>query len=168
MNIKKYVDLAHLTPAGLALRKEVDAAWPEWLLTVETAPWLHQWSKWLNKNSQDTDLLARRIFFSGVWGYGWELWHCGVDAGVPGFGVAGKRNALAVAGVEDSAPAPPRRASGGSAALACLASLQGVGAINPQRTWVWDAEFLSRGEFVPCEFAAMDKWLESLLVATSM
>lgn len=162
MNIKKYVDLAHMTPDGRALRNLVCAKWPEWLHIVESAPWLNQWSRWLNKNSQDTDLLSRRIFFSGVWGYGWELWQCAGD--IAGAEVAGKRNALAVAEVEESAPAPRKRASGGSAALSCLASLQGVGAINTQRTWVWDAEFLSRGEFVPCEFAAMDRWLESLML----
>ena len=149
MNTQKYIDIVHQNSAGTALLQGVEDNWPQWVDIVELSPWLHSWRYWRNKHGRDNlDLLARRIFFSGVWGYGWELW----QPGTLGVG-CGERPAQ---------PTKSRTRRDGS--LACLAALQGTKSIGAHvRTYVWDSEFMEVGELVPCEFATMDRWLESLL-----
>lgn len=66
---KKYVALAYGSPAGVELARLVEKRWPDWVRTVEEAPWRVNWPQ-----SMLSDKVARAVYASAVWGFGISGW----------------------------------------------------------------------------------------------
>lgn len=167
---EKYRALAGGNPQGLTLQLLVEEHWLEWLETVETAPWLRNWTRSplytkkgpkaqasaLNLDGTDSPSgervdgaqyyaqrkIASAIFAEAVWGYGMADW------------LRGKH---IHAGTDARTKA--------NTALRTIYNLQNLTCPNPLRNYTWDDKiYRGCGLLIPCEFGELDRWLEPLWV----
>lgn len=138
MNYNKYTDLAYRSKNGERLLRAVEDRWDQWLHVVQNARWLRTWSK-VDPLDGCTPL-GKRCSQPHSW-IAQQIF----TAAVWGYGVAGWRD--------------PR----GVEALRTLRRLRSRGDYTTPDS-LWDMEYLEKhGVMVPCEFADLDKWLESLV-----
>lgn len=141
MNFRKYTDLVYGNPTGLALRAKVEERWPEWeARLLESIKGRNWWQR-----DADIEIYAHRIFFSGVWGFGWENWH------LPADGLRG---------------APAQLSPRGSmyqAARKAILEIRGRNEPGHHAWIVWDEQLAAESIYLPVEYAELDRWLEALL-----
>lgn len=143
MDYNKYIDLAYSNSAGLALRAKVEERWQEWEDLVAQAPWIINWRWWFWAGHNSAEL-ARKIFFSGVWGFGWEKWH------------------LLAEGLRGTPAQLTFKNPMSQAAQKAIAEIHGKTRMGASPCYTWDKQMAAEGLYVPCEYAELDRWLESL------
>lgn len=143
-DVRKYQDIAFSTPAGIRLARKVEDAWREWVLEVENAGWLRNFSrsKFLSEGGTGVEGIARALYVTAVWGFGVDEWVPKFTAGV--FPSTGELTMAA-------GPFP------------AICRLQGIRYPGLTRNWLWDGALLrGKGWYIPCEFGTLDRWLDSV------
>ena len=91
VNLKKYTDIAVLSPRGTVLQSLVKSNWDQWLSIVKKLPSMPSYKiesdrmYWYKgkleelrpRNQQDLEILAEQIFSRYVWGVSMENWQLG-------------------------------------------------------------------------------------------
>ena len=91
VNLKKYTDIAVLSPRGILLQSLIKAHWDQWIDIVNKLPNLLSYKIEMNRmywyrgkleelrprNQKDTEILAEQIFSWYVWGISMENWQLG-------------------------------------------------------------------------------------------
>lgn len=149
-NVRKYQDIAFSTPAGIKLARKVEDAWREWVLEVENAGWLRNFSrsKFFSEGGTGVEGIARALYVTAVWGFGVDEW-------VPKFtaGVLPSKSWVRSAGGMSMAAGP----------FPAICRLQGIRYPSSTRNWLWDDALLrGKGWYIPCEFGTLDRWLDSV------
>lgn len=91
VNLKKYTDIAVLSPRGILLQSLIRAHWDQWIDIVSKLPNLLSYKIESNRmhwhkgrleelrprNQEDVEILAEQIFSQYVWGISMENWQLG-------------------------------------------------------------------------------------------
>ena len=91
VNLKKYTDIAVLSPRGILLQSLVKAHWDQWINIVSKLPVMMSYSidkervykarsrleELKPRNQKDVEILAEQIFSQYVWGIAMENWQLG-------------------------------------------------------------------------------------------
>lgn len=137
MLYRKYVDIAYRSRPGTVLLQKVEDSWRDWIHIVQKARWLRSWGK----VGDEPGCTPGGVECPDAYGL-----------------VAEKVFATAVWGYGVQCWPDSR----GSLQLQALRELRGTGEYIAQDC-LWDEEYRTKyGLLIPCEFADLDRWLESL------